>query len=90
MANRYLVSSSCPQPIRKIIPAPTDILETLKQGQRIDNFARKYYNDQTLSWIIMCANVDWQNEFEIPFGTQIRIPLPLSRVFSDWQISGDL
>jgi nucleoid-associated protein YgaU len=70
----------------KIIPSSQDILHTLKQGQRLDNLAYKYYGDANLSWVIMCANVDYTNEFEIKFGTTIRIPFPLSRIFSSWQI----
>lgn len=84
--NRYIVSTSIPRPVMKIIPSSTDILHTLKHGQRIDNLANKYYGDQLLSWIIMAGNPDYQNEFEILPGTVVRIPFPLQRVYTSWQI----
>lgn len=90
MSNRYsTIGTQIPQPVRKILPAGTDILYTLKHGERLDNVVQRYYNDPTLSWILMCANRNFQNEFEISAGTQIRIPFPLSRVYTAWQISND-
>ena len=59
--SRYIFSTTIPQPVRRIIPSPTDILHVLKMGERIDNLASKYYNDPTLSWVIMYANPDWDN-----------------------------
>jgi len=52
----------------------------------LDNVSMKYYGDPTVSWVIACANPQWMNEFEIPFGAVIRVPYPLSRVFAAWQI----
>ena len=86
MINRYLHSSDFPQPIRKIKQASTDILHPFKMGERIDNLAYKYYNDVTLGFIIMCGNPEYYNELAIPFGTTIRIPYPLSRVTTSWNI----
>lgn len=90
MSSRYLTGTQCPRPIMKIIPSSTDILHPLKMGERIDTLAQKYYSDQTEGWIIMCANREYSNEFEIPFGTLVRVPFPLSRVFTAWQLSNDL
>lgn len=90
MASRYSISSAIPQPIRKIRPAATDILHPLKMGERIDNLAQKYYQDPTAGWIIMCANPNFDNELEIPIGTQVRIPFPLQRVFDDWMSSDEI
>lgn len=87
--SRYNLSSDIPQPIRKINPASSDILHTLTMGQRIDNLAQKYYNDPKLGWIIMCANPEFDNELEIPYGYTIRIPFPLKRVYDQWKIDGD-
>lgn len=74
------------QPKREIKPALTDVIHTLKLGERLDNISEKYYGDKLLSEIIMWANPQYLNEFDIPFGAKIRIPLPLSRVTSKWQI----
>jgi hypothetical protein len=86
--NRYINQNNIfpPQPIRVILPMPSDILHTLKHGERIDNVAFKYYNDQTLAWLIMCANPHWGNEFEVPFGAVVRVPYPLVSVFTQWQL----
>ena len=64
MINRYDSNSNIPQPIRKVIPSGTDILHHFKMGERIDNLAEKYYNDATEGWIIMCANPEYDNEFD--------------------------
>lgn len=90
MSSRYLTGSQIPRPIMKIIPSSTDIIHKLKMGEHLSNLAQKFYNDPNLSWVIMSANRDYENEFEIPFGTDIRIPLPLTRIYSAWQITGDL
>lgn len=89
-ANRYFNSTTIPQPKRKILNAATDINHLLKIGERLDNLAFKYYDDPTLGWVIMCANPDFDNEFDIPFGTNLRIPYPLQRVFDSWLLSSDL
>lgn len=82
--SRYNLSSSIPQPIRKILASNDDVLHPYKMGERIDNLAQKYWNEPTAGWIIMCANPQWDNEFEIPFGAQVRIPMPLQRIFDQW------
>lgn len=90
MINRYANNPEIPQPPRNVIPAVTDYLHTLKSNERLDNLAYKYYNDPALAWVIMCANPDWDNEFEIPAGTVIRIPYPLQRVLDSWFIDSEL
>lgn len=88
--SRYSNNSKIPQPTRKIIQAPTDILHTLKIGERLDNLAYKYYKDTSLGWVILAGNPDWYNEFDIPYGTILRIPFPLQRVFDNWLESQDI
>lgn len=88
--SRYNISSLIPQPIRKITASPTDILHTLKMGERLDNLAYKYYKDPLLSWVIMCANPQYDNELEIQFGEVIRIPFPLQRVFDLWLVDNEI
>jgi hypothetical protein len=89
--SRYVPNNSfVPQPIRKVVPSYTDVLHPLKMGERIDNLAYKYYKDPLLSWVIMCANPQYDNEFEIPYGVTIRIPYPLQRVFDAWLINDEV
>jgi len=89
--SRYLTNNPfSPQPIRKIIPSYTDILHPFKMGERLDNIAYKYYKDPLLSWVILAANPNYENEFDIPFGVTIRVPFPLQRVFDAWLINQDI
>lgn len=72
------------QPIRSISPATTDKIHTFTSIDTLDNLADEYYDDPTLSWVIMCANPDFSLEFDIKPGDKIRIPLPISRVWKQW------
>ena len=90
MINRYDIGTDFPQPKRLIQPAVTDILHPYKMGERLDNLSMKYYDDPTLGWIIMCANPEYYNELEIPFGINVRIPWPLSRVMLAWGIQNEI
>lgn len=44
------------------------------QGDRLDNFAYKYYGDSRLWWIIARANNLGKGGLSVPIGVQIRIP----------------
>lgn len=88
--NRYLLGTQPPQPMRKIQPAITDILHRLKMGERIDNLAQRYYQDPTLAWVIAAANPEFDNEFEIPIGSTVRVPLPLQRVWDSWLLTNEI
>lgn len=90
MANRYGSNSQVPQPIRKITVGKNDIYHTLKEGERIDNLAQKYYEDVQEGYVIMCANPDYDSEWEVPVGARLRIPLPLSRVYNEWRIDKEI
>jgi hypothetical protein len=90
MINRYENNADVPQPGRNILPSVSDYFHVLKANERLDHLAYKYYNDSMLSWIIMCANPEFDNEFEIPAGTELRIPFPLQRVLDAWNIDNEL
>jgi len=83
MANRYS-KFLFPQPIRTIPVNSEDIIKTFKQYDTLDGYAQKYYEDPTLSWVIMCANPNYFNEFEIKAGDKVRIPMPIERVWRVW------
>lgn len=83
--NRYENNWLPVQPKREISISNNDVIHTLKMGERLDNISEKYYGDKLLSFIIMWANPQYSNEFEIPIGSKVRIPLPLSRITSIWQ-----
>jgi len=83
MPSRYNKSLG-PQPTRIIKVSTSDKFIKFKNTDTVDNLADFYYGDPTLGWIIMCANPDFGFEFQIPAGAIIRIPLPLTQVFSQW------
>lgn len=78
------------QPTRVISNSANDIPHTLTQGETISKLAYKYYDDPNLSWIIMCANPQYFNEWEINIGDNIRIPYPLDRVKNEWNLKEEL
>ena len=80
MLSRYAYYNQI-QPIRNIPIAATDIYVVFKQGDTIDKIAYNYYSNMGLNWIIMCANPIYFNEFQIPKNVQLRIPMPLERVW---------
>ena len=52
---------------------------------RYDRIAAQYYGDDSYWWILAMANPEYYFEFDIPFGTIIRVPLPLDKVLSHFQ-----
>lgn len=53
-----------------------DIYIYSKRGDRFDNLAYEYYNDQTLWWVIAKSNNLINGTLVIPPGRRIRIPFP--------------
>ena len=49
-------------------------LYELRQGDRLDLIADRYYGDAQLWWVIMDANPEYDFEFEIPYGAELKIP----------------
>ena len=67
---RYQKSVQYPLMERKL----TDIYIIGARHDRLDNLAFKYYEDARLWWIIARANNIGKGNFNVPIGTQIRIP----------------
>ena len=67
-------------PSVKIIEKGTDQFETYIKGfSRLDLISYDYYGSPDYDWLILMANPSVGNmEFEIPDGTLLRIPYPLS------------
>ena len=51
-----------------------DIYVVTQTGDRLDTLAYKYYEDQTLWWIIAAANNTHNAVFAVEDGTILRIP----------------
>jgi hypothetical protein len=52
---------------------------------RMDKLSQKYYGNPFYDFLILYANSQYVNEFDIPDGTLIRIPFPLSKAKSDYE-----
>lgn len=52
---------------------------------RLDKLSQKYYGNPFYDFLILYANNQYVNEFDIPDGTLIRIPFPLNKVKSDYE-----
>ena len=67
----------------KIKPNDNDMYIISQQSDRLDILASKYYNDQSLWWIIAVANNLNDASLSIEPGTQMRIPSNVSKILSD-------
>jgi hypothetical protein len=76
-------------PFIKIPSRQTDIKIIYNKGQiRLDQISYQYYNSADYAWLILQANPQYGAlEFNIPDGVELRIPLPLDIVLSDYQKS---
>ena len=52
---------------------------------RLDKLSQKYYGNPFYDFLILLANPDFVSEFDIPDGTLMRIPFPLSKVKGDYE-----
>lgn len=64
----------------------TDYYITYKKNEtRLDNVSYNAYGVSEYDWLILLANQDIASlEFEIPNGSEIRIPYPLSTTIEDY------
>lgn len=52
---------------------------------RLDKLSQKYYRNPFYDFLILYANPEYNNEFDIPDGALIRIPFPLAKVKADYE-----
>ena len=52
---------------------------------RLDKLSQKYYGNPFYDFLILYANGNYVNEFDILSETLIRIPFPLSKAKSDYE-----
>jgi nucleoid-associated protein YgaU len=63
-----------------------DIYVITTVGDRLDLLAQQYYGDSSLWWVISIANEDLpQDSLFISVGTQLRIPIDLATILSDYE-----
>lgn len=84
---RYYGTTKYPQ-----IPLDySDIYVYSTEGDRFDILAQQYYSDSTLWWVISIANESLtQGSYYIPEGTQIRIPVNIGGVLSQYKLLNEI
>lgn len=94
MANRYQYSTTLTNKYTKkkylgsvlypkIKPNDNDMYIISQQSDRLDILANKYYNDESLWWIIAVANNLNDASLSIQPGIQMRIPSNVSKILND-------
>lgn len=80
-----------PVPNIRIPKLQTDYYETYIAGKsRLDLISYEYYKNPNYDWLIMMANPEYGSmEFDIPDGTQLRIPYPLDEVLQIYNVLVD-
>ena len=69
----------------KIKASDNDIYIISDSSDRLDILALKYYNDQSLWWIIATANNLNDASYSIEPGKQLRIPSNLNKIINDFE-----
>jgi hypothetical protein len=69
----------------KIKASNDDIYIISDSSDRLDVLALKYYNDQSLWWIIAIANNLNDASYSIEAGKQLRIPSNLNTIMNDFE-----
>ncbi len=67
-----------------IQPSNSDIFIISNETDYLDTLAFKYYNDPTLWYIIAIANNIGKGRMSIEPGLQLRIPMDISKIISDF------
>lgn len=70
----------------KISNRPSDLFITYDSKRtRLDRIAGEIYQDDTLYWLILLANPQYYSEFDIPYNSILRVPMPLNDVMAEYQ-----
>jgi len=73
-------------PFIKIPVQTTDVTIQYKNNSRLDIISQWYYDTPYYGWLIMLANPQIGGlEFDIPDGTNIRVPFPLATALQYYQ-----
>lgn len=67
-----------------IVPQDSDIQIVSNSEDYLDSLALKYYGDPTLYWIIGLANNLGKGRLSVPAGLNLRIPVDVSQILSNF------
>jgi len=68
---------------------PTDLYIISREQDRLDLLANEFYKDPRYWWVLARANNLGKGSLDVPMGTQIRIPFPLTDLTSELKASED-
>lgn len=61
--------------IRVIVPPASALAQTVNEGERLDTLAARFYGEPTRYWLLLDANPDVLNPFEVlSAGRVIQVP----------------
>lgn len=60
----------------KFRPSKEDLLVEFRDGDRLDILAKNFYGDETLEWVILQANPQYNSPLDIKSGDVLNVPLP--------------
>jgi hypothetical protein len=73
-------------PFVKLPENPSDKFEYWNTNfSRLDILSQKYYGNPFYDFLILYGNNVYLSEFDIPDGTLIKIPFPLSKAKADYE-----
>lgn len=79
-------STTLTVPFLQISNKGSDILIESIEQTRLDKLSQQYYNTPFYSWLILNSNPNLNSlSYDIPVGTQIRIPYPLTESLNQYQ-----
>lgn len=67
-----------------IKPLESDIIIIPNESDTFDNLAYKFYGDPTLWWIIALANGQGNGRMSVNIGSQLRIPVQIDAILSEF------
>lgn len=74
-------------PFCEIPKSSSDMYEVYEKGvTRLDKISYEYYGDSNYAWLILQANPEYGSlEFNIPDGSNLRIPYPLTQAINTYK-----
>ena len=71
--------------------SPTDIFVVTTDGDRLDLLAQQLYGNKNLWWILSITNINLsQNSLYVPIGTQLRVPINIQDIISNYNLVNNL
>jgi len=67
-----------------ILEDETDVLYITNDTDYLDTLSHKFYKDKNLWWVIALANNLGNGRLSIPAGIQLRIPMKLDHILSEY------